>query len=133
MNDSELLGLQEKVFDLTEWGNTNLYLCYEWDVNGYRTGEKAIEHKSLIEMESAEKHIIQPYYNSDYLMDKLEEQHYQLRLEHNHADMTWYAYFAGKELHNLFDNDDDWSIAGNTPLKALLRLVIALAEAGELK
>lgn len=74
---------------------------------------------------------IAPLYTSHYLLEKLEEKHYQLRLEHNHSDMNWYAYFAGKNLRYLFDKDDDWDMGADTPLKALLKLAIALHEAGE--
>jgi hypothetical protein len=67
-----------------------------------------------------------PLYTSDYILQKLEEKHYTLRVEHNHSDMYWYAYFAGREQRSLFDEDEDWNLGGETPIKALLRLVLSM-------
>jgi uncharacterized protein (DUF3820 family) len=56
-------------------------------------------------------------------LDGLVEYKYQLRVEHNHSDMTWYAYYAGKGLRQLFDKDVDWYTASNTPSGAVSNLV----------
>lgn len=56
-------------------------------------------------------------------LDQLVEYRYQLRLEHNHSDMKWYAYYAGKELRNLFDKDTDRETASDTPQEAAQKLV----------
>lgn len=64
----------------------------------------------------------------DKLLDDLVEAKYQLRLEHNHGDMKWYAYFAGRGGRKLFesdlysDGDLDWLTAGDTPLEAVIKL-----------
>jgi hypothetical protein len=51
------------------------------------------------------------------------EYRYQLRLEHNHGDMKWYAYYAGKENRQLHDKEIDWQTASDTPLEAVQRLI----------
>lgn len=55
-------------------------------------------------------------------LDGLTEYRYQLRLEHNHADMKWYAYYAGREQRNLHDKDIDWETASDTPDEAIVKL-----------
>lgn len=57
------------------------------------------------------------------LLDGLVEYRYQLRLEHNHSDMQWYAYFAGKEQRQLHDKDIDWETASKSPLEAVTKLI----------
>jgi hypothetical protein len=54
--------------------------------------------------------------------NKLVEWRYQLRIEHNHADMKWYAYYAGKDQRRLFDRVIDRETAGDTPLEAVTAL-----------
>lgn len=70
-----------------------------------------------------------PLYTSDYLLEKLPK-----KLESRPAywldigpfdDSTWGARYAVVDDH-------EWLCAADTPLKALLKLVIALDEAGEL-
>lgn len=58
----------------------------------------------------------------DQVLDSLVEYRYQLRVEHNHSDMMWYAYYAGKDLRQLFDKDIDWHAASNTPSGAIFNL-----------
>lgn len=58
----------------------------------------------------------------DELADDLVERKYQLRIEHNHGDMKWYAYYAGKQRRQLFDDDADWNTASDTPTGALQKL-----------
>lgn len=59
----------------------------------------------------------------DQLADELIEKKYQLRIEHNHSDMKWYAYYAGKLCQKqLFDDDDDWVTGSDTPTEALMKL-----------
>lgn len=55
-------------------------------------------------------------------LDNLVERRYQLRLEHNHGDMKWYAYYAGKNQRQLFDNDIDWETGSSTPHEAVDKL-----------
>lgn len=59
----------------------------------------------------------------DILADLLKEKRYQLRVEHNHRDMKWYAYFAGKgSAIQLFDEDWHWNMAGDNPTDAIAKL-----------
>lgn len=59
---------------------------------------------------------------TDRLADSLAEKYYQLRIEHNHADMKWYAYYAGRTGRSLFDDKSDWDSCGDTPTEALQAL-----------
>jgi hypothetical protein len=63
----------------------------------------------------------------DKLLDDLVEKKYQLRLEHNHSDMKWYAYYAGKAQRQLFDEDVDWETGSDTPLEAVTKLTELVA------
>lgn len=58
----------------------------------------------------------------DELADGLIERKYQLRVEHNHGDMKWYAYYSRREGKELFDEDEDWLTASETPTEALKKL-----------
>lgn len=55
-------------------------------------------------------------------LNNLIEYRYRLRVEHNHSDMKWYAYFAGKEQRLLFDKDIDWQTSSDTPSEAVTKL-----------
>lgn len=57
----------------------------------------------------------------DKLKDLVEKKD-QLRLEHNHSDMKWYAYYAGRERRQLHDDEIDWETSGDTPLEAVTKL-----------
>lgn len=58
----------------------------------------------------------------DKLAHELIEKKYQLRIEHNHGDMKWYAYYAGREQRLLFDEEKDNYTASDTPTEALKKL-----------
>ena len=59
----------------------------------------------------------------DEIADELVERQYQLRIEHNHGDMKWYAYYARKgSTVNLFDKDEHRSTMADTPTEALKKL-----------
>jgi hypothetical protein len=58
----------------------------------------------------------------DELADDLVERRYQLRIEHNHGDMKWYAYYSGKAGRQLFEEDKDWETMSDTPTEALKKL-----------
>jgi len=59
---------------------------------------------------------------TDLIANKLVENEYQLRVEHNHGTMKWYAYYGGKTNRDLFDNDEDWKTESDTPTEALRKL-----------
>jgi len=59
----------------------------------------------------------------DKLANELVEKHYQLRIEHNHSTMKWYAYYARKGATvDLFDDDRHWLTESETPTGALAKL-----------
>jgi hypothetical protein len=59
----------------------------------------------------------------DKLADELVEKKYQLRIEHNHSDMKWYAYYSGKNSHiELFDEQDHTLTMSDTPTEAIQKL-----------
>ncbi len=59
----------------------------------------------------------------DMLASGLIEKRYNLRIEHNHGDMKWYAYYGGRNGEtSLFDEDWHWKTAAESPTEALLRL-----------
>lgn len=64
----------------------------------------------------------------DKLADELLERRYQLRVEHNHGTMSWYAYYALREQRQLFDEEVDWQTSGQTPTEALQNLKNLLCE-----
>lgn len=66
--------------------------------------------------------------NFDKKADELVEKKYNLRITHNHGDMKWYAYYAGKDQRGLFDDDIDWQTASDTPTEALDKLSKLLKE-----
>lgn len=65
---------------------------------------------------------------ADVLGQELIEKKYRLRIEHNHSDMKWYAYYAQTGQRALFESDlyssgdDDWKTASDTPTEALRKL-----------
>ena len=70
-------------------------------------------------------------YTSDYLLEKLpatldDEEGDAYTLTVRKVSDSWLANYT-------FDNVAMWHRYGNTPLKSLLKLTIALSEAGELK
>lgn len=59
----------------------------------------------------------------DEIADELVEKKYQLRIEHNHSDMKWYAYYARKgSTVNLFDEEEHTLTMSDTPTEALKKL-----------
>lgn len=68
-----------------------------------------------------------PLYTSDYLLEKLP---FHIYLQH-HGDNTWRAaQLQPTELRTDFNAYQSVNSSGDTPLKALLKLVIALDDAG---
>lgn len=107
----ELFELCKEVSDLTGW-QIERWFCYSdkkgWTVSDYAHGEKWVSA-----------------YNSDYLLEKLPEEYegdnFSLSIDTDpHERGKWEAGYE-----DLFVNAD-------TPLKALLKLTIALHEANAL-
>ena len=59
----------------------------------------------------------------DELASELVEVKYQLRIEHNHGDIKWYAYYAGKganlTISDVFDIKMKFIACADTPSQAL--------------
>ena len=73
-----------------------------------------------------------PLYTSDYLLDMLPKKlphhnHYDYLTVWADSDTDWNA------AYELNDDCENFDFAGDTPLEALLHLVIALDDAGQLK
>lgn len=137
---SELFELCKEVYERTGWEEkldwdkseslTFQYFCYEWDDNNYRTGEKWAADNYRIYMASAEEHRINPLYTSDYLLEKLPG---SLNDKEGDAYILTVRKVSDSWLANYtFDNVAMWHRYGDTPLLSLLKLTIALSEAGEL-
>lgn len=116
--DKELFELCKEVVERTEWGGTDYFYC---------SGN--VIHRTQLDDDDFLGEVI-PLYTSDYLLEKLPRiitDHYYLTI--TPSKQHWYAaysqYAMGKEVK--FNNQAD------TPLKALLKLTIALNDAGELK
>lgn len=110
MSDTELFELCKEVYKRTGWSNTEKYY---WSTEG--NGPHPIKHNLLPNT---------PLYTSDYLLDKLPKRTDDIR------DTA----MLGRATDNI-----GWSVVyqdivclANTPLKALLKLIIALDDAKEL-
>lgn len=119
MNDPELFDLCKEVYKRTGWNKDSkgLYLekCWwRYDV----VQDYPVERYKLMPDQ-----VVAPLYTSDYLLEKG---------------------IASSLTHWVIGKGDEWragghtaksrhTVYGDTPLKALLKLVIALDEAGELK
>jgi len=111
--DIELFELCKEVSRRTTWEGTG----YWWHETEYERGDVEIEqstHKSDLRYTKS-----YPLYTSDYVLEKLGN---YLELKHfgNSYDVTQYVDAS------MFSGSSD------TPIKALLKLTIALCDAGEL-
>lgn len=128
MNDPELFELCKKVYErLPDWKHTDLYLYKrDGDERGWHyigNGNRGISYGN---MQSGftldEKDHLIPLYTSDYILEKLKNTRYlSLAYPSVHKNDHWFAMW-GMSRKGISD----------TPLKALLKLVIALHKAGEL-
>lgn len=109
---SELFDLCKKVYELTGWGDMQ---------NRSHTWTKINEKNK--------PQSLCPLYTSDYLLEKLPrsiKRYGRFELVPTMRNAMWSAgYWTGDRLDTL-------SVVDYTPLKALLKLTIALSEAGEL-
>ena len=136
---SELYELCKEVYERTGWDDSGEWWCYEWDDNDYRTGEKSIETDSWIWYTSNGDKKIHPAYTSDYLLEKLASD-YSIEatakyVSHDTKD-SLYRYMIDK-LGKFVAFTPDMPMGrypvGDKPVIPLLKLTIALSEAGELK
>lgn len=115
---SELYELCKEVYKKTDWKPTE---SRWWIINEY--GERTLNYSPAIHNPTV------PLYTSDYLLEKLPptvknsfdgDDDYLILYK---KSKRWYADYMGQFIRCESD----------TPLKALLKLTIALSEAGELK
>lgn len=119
--NSELFDLCKEVYEKTEWETKARYYM---NING----KSSIWHwQDAQEFDKSER---VPIYTSDYLLEKLREtKRIDVIVGINRInEIQCYA----KAL-NLMELHSDIKSFADTPLKALLKLTIALSEAGELK
>lgn len=106
--DTELYELCKEVYKRTKWDD----YCEYWSFGGEYTVDK--DSMTSIEVQTA----IIPLYISDYLLEKLPNDVILKKTEDGD-----YRSYAPKTIPIK-------SILSDTPLKALLKLTIALSEAG---
>lgn len=133
---SELYELCKKVYELTEWRGEDGFITTiggKW-IRDYKKGwyDETIEADNFY-----------PLYTSDYLLEKLpkelERKDGQYGASRGTVDLTrlrlvdvdWEASYRFEDEMN--PADFKYASVSDTPLKALLKLTIALSEAGELK
>ena len=107
----EMFDLCRQVYEATGWKDTHDKFRANgfkvtWGFSGWRRGEV-------------------PLYNSDYLLEKLPRKNLSLMLDE--ISNLWRATWG----RDLFSSERFRGVS-DTPLKALLKLTIALSEAGEL-
>lgn len=118
--DNELFELCKEVFKRTSWHDKSLKSwTRDWNTNGFY-GEprvSTLEGNQLVKEDGTGT----PLYTSDYLLEKLQRQglvlHYEIV---GYGNKLWYAEVTQGVAHRVAD----------TPLKALLKLAIALDDAG---
>lgn len=125
MTDNELFELCKEVYERTRWTDT---LQCIWN--------SKIDTVSDYSRHWAEKHnypAYAPLYTTDYLLEKLPRQIMSKPLEIYGYDEESGMYLVRYDVMELVPSNQGWYGArADTPLKALLKLTIALHEAGEL-
>lgn len=133
--DTELFELCKEVYSRTKdtWGWTD---DMQWiEVNHFNEVSIFPKWRSLSDNSSeVQKHA--PLYTSDYLLDKLpthlggdETNWLDIYAAYDDATKTW---FASYEYASSEPDGSSYSRNADTPLKALLKLTLALHDAGEL-
>ena len=131
-NDTELFELCKTVYEQTGWRATGKY----WIADTYPEKPYDLYVSDKVINEGGFSTIC-PLYTSDYLLEKLEVVGYvdgpskgvELMMDH-HNGWGWLAHIP--EYYYKYGGDK-WVGFSDTPLKALLKLTIALHKAGELK
>lgn len=110
-NQGELFSLCKEVYERTGWDDKKFYKVKGLDFHIYLT-QLPSETKSSIEVEY-------PLYTSDHLLERMP----------NHIRMWTYSTPTAYKLEHI---DSNISTEGDSLLEALLKLTIALSEAGGL-
>ena len=113
---NELFELCKEVYELTGWSDETL-------------------EKMALSMADSELHTECPLYTSDYLLEKLPEEVKKRVLVVTNGDRPHAGYAERDNYGNYTLDEYYWKNAqySNEVRKALLKLTIALSEAGELK
>jgi hypothetical protein len=106
LEDTELFELCKEVVQRTEWGGTDYFYC-----SGNLT------HRSQMDDDDFEGEVI-PLYTSDYLLPLIPRGGGVIRTSYRRKSQAFIAHGGGNNAY------------ADTPLKALLKLVIALDDAG---
>ena len=139
MQDNELFELCKQVYEATGWKDTDRTFKRLMAMNGLKWKDWFIaDYNNGVWNDVGEQSI--PHYTSDYLLEKLppalwlevsgEGQQVgllALNMQGNGEVISVYEIPYDKEFRGSYSNRAD------TPLKALLKLVIALDNAGQLK
>lgn len=122
--DTELFELCKQVYEKTGWKDT-LEFFHEGET--YVEGEYMDYGMSYNFTENTNDF---PIYTSDYLLEKLLPNH--LTITNHWASGGWKAqYQRDGDMYN--EKGSGHMVTARTPLKALLKLTLALIESGELK
>ena len=125
MNDNELFELCKEVYELFPEWKTEQVIEFYHDVSGHL---QLLGPKSY-QIQPDYNHCV-PLYTSDYLLEKLPKE-----TRFGTPQLIWYAGHWEACYTDAVDslwNQELKSHAGDTPLKALLKLTLALKNAGEL-
>ncbi|MCO4274300.1 hypothetical protein NG701_07635 [Pseudarthrobacter sp. HLT3-5] len=117
--DSELFDLCKEVYRRTGWKMTDNYYFYAWTTKGHKltdVTEKKYRGKGYDDV---------PLFTTDYLLEKLPEVLITNSYERGEWIAGTYGWYDGI---GWLDKE-----VSDTPLKALLKLAIALDDAKELK
>ena len=131
MTDNELFELCKEVYKRTGWKDTHDRLSID------SLGIHQIRNEGNEVLLGSKQ---TPLYTSDYLLEKLPayiqskvypKKRASLEMEKDGVDGGTPTYFFWYIVHGK--DQSDLGVHSDTPLKALLKLTIALSEAGELK
>lgn len=122
MNDNDLCELCKEVYEKTGWWSHDLAHLYIQQDGTYK-----IVHSNGKPYENEWGLSNLSLYTSDYLLEKLPKKLGERHLELNVNGEDWEAFYYEGSYGTTFPKV---SLEANTPLKALLKLVIALDDAG---
>ena len=140
-NQDSLFDLCKQVYEKTGWIDDDINYYARWQkianlyakVNRWGYDADSVRYRnSPTALQFKRENEVAPLYTSDHLLEKLPRftiingKQYYLKMR---AYIDNYAF-----LYVNLNNEDDYIAAprDNTPLKALLKLTLALSEAGEL-
>ena len=128
---SELYGLCREVYELTEWADGDSSLQW-WLKYFYAEGKHDLKLVRVEDEKEIGKYDV-PLYTSDYLLERLPEWigkygDMQMSMGYMKGGTGAFRFFYGRD-----GQEASIEGTGTTAVSALLKLTIALSEAGELK